>query len=515
MPGRNLNNTERNLLRFWNSPPDNLAQPLLRSIAISGGNGLRGLNEILVPFHYPVTAICGKNGSGKSTILALAALAHHSPPLWHVHWTNTRYRRSRAAEDCSYYIFPDFFPSGPDEQIPDGVRITWRYYSNGAETQVIFNKSKGRWGKYKRRPERAVTYAPLSRLLPAQELNTLRRTFAVASPQATSQHFSEAYRQHFSYVMGANYRDVEILKTDRLTFAKCKTDISYSGFNMGSGENCVAHLLYLLDSLPAHGLLIVEEVESCLHPEAQMRLAEVFVKISKEKRIQIICSTHSEVFLDALPREARLLFRSGTENPVIENPSTRFAVYEMKGNVQPELTVYCEDYVAATLVEEAIPYEDRIRLKILDIGSKNTVIKQGVSHLRGSFPGGCLCILDGDATQNEIDTWIKSEANDNKDIVPDTEILPGNAYPPESWVLAQLAHASYRDEFANQLGCGRTEAAGHITAMSAVNHHDMAFTLSQRIGFDQEECIRRIMRSVAPQHPELDKLRMRIKELIN
>ena len=514
MPGRKLSNDERSLLGFWGDPPDNLTQPLLRSVEISGDAGLRGLEKILVPFRYPITAICGKNGSGKSTILALVALAHHSPSQWHVHWTNTRYRGSRATDDRSYYIFPDFFPYSPNEQIPNGVKITWRYHLNGTETQVIFNKSKEKWGKYDRRPERAVAYAPLSRLLPAQELNALRRAFAVADPQATSQHFDSAYRQYFSYIMGSNYSDAEILRTERLTFARCRTDVAYSGFNMGGGENCVAHLLYLLDTLPDYGMLIVEEIESCLHPEAQMRLVKVLVEICKKKHIQIICSTHSEVFLDALPRQARLLLRKDNSNPVVESPSTRFAIYEMTGNVQPELNIYCEDRTATILIEEAIPYEDRIRLKVINVGNNQTVIKQGVSHLRGGFPGNCLCVLDGDATQDDIDGWIKSETSGDKAISPNTEMLPGNGIPPECWVLEQLSLASYRNEFAKQLGCARVDADNHIVAMRAVGHHDMIFTLSKRTGFKLEECLRLIMRSVAMMHPELDELRERVNVLL-
>ncbi len=516
MPGRHLSNEEQSLLGYWDDPPDNPPRPMLRSIEIAGGGGLRGLDGVLIPFRYPITAICGKNGSGKSTVLALAALAHHSPENWHVHWTNTRYRRSKAAENRSYYVFPDFFCYGPGEQIPNGVSITWRYHSDGAESAVTFTKSAKQWGTYKRRPEREVDYAPLSRILPAHELNAVRGAFSTDNPQAMRQPFDDGYRGQLSYIMGAEYRAADILKTDRLIFAECETDISYSGFNMGGGENCVAHLLYLLHRLPAGGLLVVEEIESCLHPEAQIRLAEVLVNICDQKRIQVVCSTHSEIFLDALPRQARVLLRKhDANNPVIEEPSTRFAIYEMKGEVQPELTVYCEDRFAAMLIEEAIPYTDRLRIRILDVGSDATVIRQGVSHRRGGFPGECLCVLDGDATQAQIRRWIRSETNGDQNISPPVESLPGENRPPENWVLDQLGLEDYRNAFANELGCDRAAARGHIEAMSVdPDHHDIAHTLSMRTGLDRENCLRRIVRSVASAHPGLGALRQRIAGLL-
>jgi len=43
---------------------------------------------------------------------------------------------------------------------------------------------------------------------------------------------------------------------------------------MGGEKNCVIELFRLLSSVPFCGLLVVEEIESCLHPEAQVRLAE-------------------------------------------------------------------------------------------------------------------------------------------------------------------------------------------------------------------------------------------------
>ena len=78
MPGRSLSADETNLLDFWQNPPAAFPRPMLRRIEIGGGTGLRGIDGLFVPFRYPITALCGRNGVGKSTVLALAALAHHS-----------------------------------------------------------------------------------------------------------------------------------------------------------------------------------------------------------------------------------------------------------------------------------------------------------------------------------------------------------------------------------------------------------------------------------------------------
>ena len=514
MPGRKLNNDEQHLLTFWEAPPNDLVRPLLRSIEIDGGNGLRGLNGVRIPFNYPITAICGKNGTGKSTVLALGALAFHTPANWYVPWTNARYRCSASNENRSYHIFPDFFVYGNNEPTPTGVQVTWRYLANGAETSITFKKTAKHWGVYSRRPEREIAYSPLSRMIPAHEINSVRDTFKVPGAGITTFAFNNQYREYFAYVMGVEYQAVDVQFTERLKFASCRTEIAYSAFNMGGGESCVIILFHLLQTIPFCGLLVIEELESCLHPEAQVRLAEVLTKICREKKIQIICSTHSEVFLDALPRQARLLLTKG--GGIIEGPSTRFAIYEMKCQIQPELTIYCEDRTAAALIEEAIVYGDRRRLRILDVGSNTIVIRQAVSHLRGGFPGRCLCLLDGDCTQQQIEGWIRSERGANQNIAPEFEILPGDNLPPERWVLAQLAYEDYRNQFAEQLGCARDQAVEHINAMNVnLNHHNAAFTLSMRTGFDQNECMRRMIRSVARNHPGLAAIRTRIGQLLD
>ena len=74
MPGRHLNHIERRLLERWNAG----FGPSLRTIEIMGGPSLRGLGGVTVDFRYPLTVLAGKNGTGKSTLLACAACAYRN-----------------------------------------------------------------------------------------------------------------------------------------------------------------------------------------------------------------------------------------------------------------------------------------------------------------------------------------------------------------------------------------------------------------------------------------------------
>ena len=152
-------------------------------------------------------------------------------------------------------------------------------------------------------------------------------------------------------------------------------------------------------------------------------------------------------------------------------------LYEMKGEVQPELTIYCEDEVAAALIQESLSYDDQIRTRILPVGSDVTVIRQGVSHLRGGYEGKCLCIMDGDCDQRDILKRIVSEKAENVDLDPDFIVLPGEGIPPEKWILEQLKIEDYRNQFADNLGCPKDVAREHVKVMaSGLDHHDISYT---------------------------------------
>lgn len=108
MPGRRLNDRERHARDRWNG--GHFPGPTLRTIEVSGGPGLRGIDGLVAYFRYPLTAICGANGAGKSTLLSLCALAHHSPEGWFVHWGNTAHHRGDG--DRSFHKCSDFLSLG-------------------------------------------------------------------------------------------------------------------------------------------------------------------------------------------------------------------------------------------------------------------------------------------------------------------------------------------------------------------------------------------------------------------
>jgi predicted ATP-dependent endonuclease of OLD family len=158
-----------NLKWFQN---DSTAYSLL-AIEISRGN-LRGLHSTSVSFSYPITAIAGQNGAGKTTVLALAACAYHNTAIAY----NPFGRRN------PYYTISDFFIQSTVEQPVEGIVLKYRYLhdrwksdtgtQDGPSWQKREKTKGGRWTNYDRRVKRSVAFLGIERVVPESEHRVLR-----------------------------------------------------------------------------------------------------------------------------------------------------------------------------------------------------------------------------------------------------------------------------------------------------------------------------------------------------
>lgn len=521
MPGRRLNDDERDLKRFWDQPPQQFQKPLLRHVSIAGPPGLRGIESLIVQFSFPFTAICGRNGVGKSTVLALAAVSAKSPDGWRVFWGNSR--PSTGKKTRAEYKFSDFFLRRSGDPSRSGLTLGWAYahLGNEIERREIHNGKRfarmvdeGR-NKPSPKPEREIDFIPVARVLPANEHAGVRSAFK--SPSGGTVTALDAHHLAIlSHVMGRPYQEAHTRAARGLTLPGCRANAAYSGFDMGAGEASLVTILSRLQALPTGGLLLIEELELGLHPEAQARLVENLVRECRRRRIQIICTTHSDIVLDRLPRIARILLRrDGGDHDAITGVSTRFALHQMGGDARPELQIYTEDKFAAMIVEEALPPDIRPRLRVSDIGNKTALARQAVSHARGEADLGALSLFDGDCTTTEIDGWIASERGERAEINPEYLTLPGNGNPPERWILAELGVDPYLGELAGALGCTAGSAKDHVDDMAAqVEHHSTAWILSRRTGISEQDAARKLARSVRD-HPGLDIVREKVANLLD
>src|SRR5690606_24419801 len=149
-----------------------------------------------------------------------------------------------------------------------------------------------------------------------------------------------------SEVMGREYDSARMAKSNldanREIPVLSKNRTIYSGFHQGSGETTVAELLGV--DLPKYGLVLIDEIESSLHPRAQRRLIRDLAEQSRIQECQIILTTHSPYILEELPLHARnYILEAAGGKEIVSGVSPQFAMTKMDDEPHPECELYVED----------------------------------------------------------------------------------------------------------------------------------------------------------------------------
>ena len=498
---------EKRLHKFWTEPPRNFNEPLLKGLAIEGPPTLRGIERLRVTLGYPITAICGRNGVGKSTILALAALSSYRPKDWVVAPWPTLPTRKRSKRTS--YAWKDFFFRHADDPPYDGLKIRFFFSLAGNDIEIERRWINGRWrtmpdpgrSRLPTFPTRPIEFVSLARILPPAELQQVRRVFGTRrKPKILKleQNMCDA----MSAIFSRPYCNIEIHEVDGVSLARCSTEADYRGFDMGAGENAMITILSRLQRLPRGGLLIVEEIEHGLHPEAQHHLVDALTPIVWEKRQQILFTTHSSHIIDQLPKTGRVLLeRVGSAHHTVSPLTTRLALANMTGRPQPEATLYVEDTFAAALLRSCLPAGARNRFTIKPIGDSFKLAAQLGAHQRGKLVGPALCVFDGDCSPENIKKWLKAE-----DLETDENLfvrLPGEGMPPEKWVLQALRAEPYLSTFSGRIERSPEEANGEIDRLLTVlDHHDVPHEIAARLGIPEKEAVSALVFALQG-HPDL------------
>lgn len=500
MPGTRLSADEKDLETKW-SNPGAYPSPILRGISIEGEPGLRGIKKLNLNFNFPVVAIAGKNGTGKSTLLALTALAYHAPE-----GHKSRNAKAGLKNGHAYYTFRDFIWRGVGDPDITGLNVTWHFESGAGKTDLKITKGTEKWMHYDRRPKRPVHYLGISRCVPAIEQNVLRSHFVHTKAGLAATAVTPDALTRASEVLGRTYTAAETLASKSYALRKCTSGQPYSGFNMGAGEDVVLEMLALVCSSPNGSLIVIEEVELGLHPEAIRRLARALISIARSKKLQIVVSTHSEIFLDELPRQARvLLSRCGADLEVTESPTTRLCVGDMSGLAHPELLIYCEDNVAVSILDEVLPMETRKRVLPVAVGSDSELAGARYIHQKQGHSAKALILWDGEVADASIKGWLKNRLVDRG--VPANGInfwrLP-MALKPEQSVIDVLNSMPGKASFAEVFMCDEAAASALVDELAALAEpKDMAFRLHEKTGKSEDDCWKGLVRAAVriPESP--------------
>jgi len=506
-------------LRKWFSNDYTCA--ILKSIKITKG-AIRGLSEIELDINYPITAISGRNGSGKSTILALACCAFHN---------DTKF--SLPYKKRNYYTFADFFIQHKDEVPPQGIEIwygiaynSWTPSKNvptgvGLGHQKRVKTKGGKWNDYAARASRVVVFIGIERIVPHSEKSQSKsysRYFKDSEPKGWEDNVKDAV----GHILRKNYDSFKIAHHSKykLPIATIKSVI-YSGFNMGAGENALFEIFSTIYSCPPGTLFVIDEIELGLHIEAQKRFINKLKEVCLDTKSQIICTTHSKEVFDCLPEEARFFIERVNEKSIATHGiSSEYAFHKLSAENNQEIDILVEDDVAYSLITHALPLSIRARCNIEIIGSASALCVQLAALYNRKQKKKTLILFDADQRKLESKnishtkkTTQKEDSQFHEWFKDRTSYLPGSEWP-ELWIMKKSSEKI--PALAEALSTSEDSLSDILGACQKAGKHNELHEFAKLTGFNRDTCLNILSGHISRHHKsDFLEITSKIEKLLN
>ena len=432
-----LSNEVRRLDRSWQN--ETAWPKRLEWIEIKG---LRGWTGQRIEFHFPIVAISGENGSGKSSIIQAAASVY----------------KPGVAPTGKYYA-SEFFPSTAWDAITD-ASIKFSVRDGDRRLEESIRKPTERWKGNVERPVRPVEYFDLSRVLPVIGRVGYAKIAKSKHKEVSAVVFDQNRLDRLSYILNHKYTAAKMALSDiddeRRVPVLQRNRAGYSGYHQGQGETTITELIQA--DLPKYGLILIDEIESSLHPRAQRRLVRDLANVARERELQIILTTHSPYIIEELPENARMqIFWSEDDRKVMTGVSAQFAMSKMDDSPHPDCEVYVEDESSKTMISEILSQRSPdllARVQVITFGAASVGYQLGQMVDGKRFPRATAVFLDGDCKA-----------------APGCHVLPG-IDAPERAVFDALRQIGWRDLWTRVKRTTSDVADACEAAMNLSDHHD-------------------------------------------
>ncbi|HAX2893216.1 TPA: ATP-binding protein [Escherichia coli] len=212
--------------------------------------------------------------------------------------------------------------------------------------------------------------------------------------------------EHVSFILGKKYKVIKFLEHrlfgTRGGTALLSTDkLNYTEAFAGSGEFAIVSLILNIYSAKPNSLILLDEPEVSLHPGAQKRMMDVLYSIVEQKKHQVVISTHSPVIVNTLPKDAIKLFVFDEESEtakIVQNIAPDEAFIELGHDINKK-TIIVEDKLAKAIIDKAIKNDERLSLSFSVSyipGGSETILSKHLPSYAVVERNDILFLLDGD-----------------------------------------------------------------------------------------------------------------------
>ena len=346
---------------------------------------LKGLSNVKLDFtlQKPLVALMGLNGVGKSTI---------------IHAIACMYKPYEKGED---YKFSYFFPPNPDASWNDSEFVATNFDDfSKDEKSTKYRKNKDRWQpRYSNCPTRDIFYLGINTCVPEIELEK-SLNIKYKTEKNLGKH-SDVILRKAAYILQKSYDEITLnttTKNKKLVGVHTKENLTYSSLSMGAGEQRVFKMLEVVYNANSYSLILIDEIDLLLHVAALRRLVSCLSEVAKDKKLQIIFTTHSPE-IQELQKYVDIKYLKKTKECFLIYDSLNYdLLFDLSEKEAKPIRLFVEDKFAKVVVDSIVSSCNARRLvEVQCFGSieNGFTLASGIV-LEGKDIDNRLVILDGD-----------------------------------------------------------------------------------------------------------------------
>ena len=313
-----------------------------------------------------------------------------------------------------------------------------------------------------------------------------------------------------SYIVGKEYAKCILIEIDdeevRPYFRVTTNGIEYDSINMGVGEHFLFYLHWLVSKIENEKILIIEEPETFVSINSQIKLMNYLAKISCEKGISIVVSTHSPFIVQNIQRQnICIVNRLGPDATTTYPHVHETTLHKLGMQLKKRGIIYLEDFVAQAFAislilnngMEYILYDYNFEI----VDGYAEITKRLKFPISVKFEFDIIGIYDGD---------VKSTIEAQNDIVCKHIFLPC-----ENSVELELRNMLNTEiaRFCSELRIDNRKMIESISEVAGVEDHDWLIQLASKLNVEIRALIDVFCRIWMDNEGNKEKLDIFIKDL--